>query len=162
MRWGEGWSKQKGPQQETPVFGLERSCSESHKDPIGPSGGSRILCLGGLTGRVILFGGLKGIKRRRRETAIAEGKKPLMTRGSEECHKLPERGLGLSARNRRDFEHFKPKWSTFWDPVNLTFHSFILAISIAPFQVLYHSEALPTTARILSRSFTPKHTGNCR
>jgi len=22
--------------------------------------------------------------------------------------------------NRRDFEHFKPKWSTFWDPGNLT------------------------------------------
>src|SRR6218665_608961 len=38
-------------------------------------------------------------------------------------------------------------------------HSFILAISIAPLQVLYHSEALPTTARILYRSFTPKRTG---
>src|SRR6218665_1191894 len=33
-------------------------------------------------------------------------------------------------------------------------HSFIPAISIAPLQVLYHSEALPTTARILYRSFT--------
>src|SRR6218665_2312167 len=31
-------------------------------------------------------------------------------------------------------------------------HSFILAISIAPLQVLYYSEALPTTARILYRS----------
>src|SRR6218665_2342579 len=41
-------------------------------------------------------------------------------------------------------------------------HSFILAISIAPLQVLYHSEALPTTARTLYRSFTPKRTGNCR
>src|SRR6218665_2198214 len=41
-------------------------------------------------------------------------------------------------------------------------HSFISAISIAPLQVLYHSEALPTTARILYRSFTPKRTGNCR
>ena len=29
-------------------------------------------------------------------------------------------------------------------------------------QVLYYSEALPTTARILHRSFTPKRTGNCR
>src|SRR6218665_2905045 len=38
-------------------------------------------------------------------------------------------------------------------------HSFILAISIAPLQVLYHSEVLPTTARILYRSFTPKCTG---
>ena len=36
------------------------------------------------------------------------------------------------------------------------------AISIAPLQVLYYSEALPTTARILYRSFTPKRTGNCR
>ena len=41
-------------------------------------------------------------------------------------------------------------------------HSFILAISIAPLQVLYYSEALPTTARILYRSFTPKRTGNSR
>src|SRR6218665_215164 len=41
-------------------------------------------------------------------------------------------------------------------------HSFILAISIAPLQALYYSEALPTTARILYRSFTPKRTGNCR
>src|SRR6218665_860815 len=41
-------------------------------------------------------------------------------------------------------------------------HSFILAISIAPLQVLYYSEALPATARILCRSFTPKRTGNCR
>ena len=32
------------------------------------------------------------------------------------------------------------------------------AISIAPLQVLYHSDALPTTARILYRSFTPKAT----
>jgi len=40
-------------------------------------------------------------------------------------------------------------------------HSFIPAISIAPLQVLYYSEVLPTTARILYRSFTPKRTGNC-
>ena len=40
--------------------------------------------------------------------------------------------------------------------------SFIPVISIAPLQVLYYSEALPTTARILYRSFTPKRTGNCR
>jgi len=40
-------------------------------------------------------------------------------------------------------------------------HSFIPSISIAPLQVLYYSEALPTTARILYRSFTPKRTGNC-
>src|SRR6218665_686112 len=41
-------------------------------------------------------------------------------------------------------------------------HSFIPAISIAPLQVLYYSEALLTTARILYRSFMPKRTGNCR
>src|SRR6218665_2699795 len=41
-------------------------------------------------------------------------------------------------------------------------HSFILAISIVPLQVLYYSEALPITGRILYRSFTPKRTGNCR
>jgi len=45
---------------------------------------------------------------------------------------------------------------------NSFIHSFIPAISIAPLQVLYHSEALPTTARILHRSFTPKRSGNCR
>ena len=39
-------------------------------------------------------------------------------------------------------------------------HSFILTISIAPLQVLYYSGALPTTARILYWSFTPKRT--CR
>src|SRR6218665_855262 len=45
---------------------------------------------------------------------------------------------------------------------NTFYHSFIhSAISIAPLQVLYNSEALPTTARILCRSFTPKRTGNC-
>src|SRR6218665_1348155 len=40
--------------------------------------------------------------------------------------------------------------------VNSFIHSFIPAISIAPLQVFYHSEALPATARILYRSFTPK------
>src|SRR6218665_1667310 len=47
-------------------------------------------------------------------------------------------------------------------PTHPSFHSFIPAISIAPLQALYYSEALPTTARILYRSFTPKRTGNCR
>ena len=37
-----------------------------------------------------------GIKRRRRETAIAEGKKPLATRGSMERRKLPG-GSGADA-----------------------------------------------------------------
>src|SRR6218665_2844749 len=38
--------------------------------------------------------------------------------------------------------------------INWFIHSSIPAISIAPLQVLYHSEALPTTARILYGSFT--------
>ena len=46
--------------------------------------------------------------------------------------------------------------------IPMLFHLFILVISLAPLQVLYFSEALPTTARILYRSFTPKRTGNCR
>jgi len=46
--------------------------------------------------------------------------------------------------------------------VNPFIYSFIPAISVAPLQVLYYSEALPTTARILYRSFTLKRTGNCR
>jgi len=48
--------------------------------------------------------------------------------------------------------------------LQLSFHSFIQTISIAPpqLQVLCYSEALPTTARILYRSFTPKRTGNSR
>ena len=49
--------------------------------------------------------------------------------------------------------------------ISVDFLGFIFihsAISIAPLQVLYYSEALPTTARILYRSFTPKRTGNCR
>src|SRR6218665_437981 len=52
----------------------------------------------------------------------------------------------------------------FFHSTMLFIHSFIPAISIAPLQVLYYSEALPSTAvtaRILHRSFTPKRTGNC-
>jgi len=41
-------------------------------------------------------------------------------------------------------------------------HSFILAVSTAPDQVHYYSEALQTSARIMYRSFTPKFTGNCK
>src|SRR6218665_2779023 len=52
--------------------------------------------------------------------------------------------------------------TTFYNCANSFIHSFILAISIAPLQVLYRSEALPTTARILYRSCTPTRTGNSR
>src|SRR6218665_4182333 len=59
-----------------------------------------------------------------------------------------------------------PAWSAEWSATDV--HSFIhsghfySAHSIAPIQVLYYSEALPTIARILYRRFTPKRTGNCR
>ena len=72
------------------------------------SGGSRILCLGGLTGRIFLFGGLKG-------GLSAEGAKLRLPKA-----RSPSRLGGLGER-RRDFEHFKLKRSTFWDPVDLTF-----------------------------------------
>ena len=62
-------------------------------------------------------------KRQRREAAIAEGKKPLTTRGSGERRKLPQWGVGRSPRKRRDFEHFVPKWSTFLALVNLIYIS---------------------------------------
>ena len=39
-------------------------------------------------------------------------------------------------------------------------HSFVWAFVIAPLQDFY-SEALPTTARTLNRSFTPKRMSNC-
>ena len=54
----------------------------------------------------------------------------------------------------------KGQWRSLF--IHSFIHSFIPAISIAPLQVLYYSEALPTTARILYRCSTPKRTGNCR
>ena len=66
-------------------------------------------------------GSQRNCKPRRREAAIAEGKKLLTTRGLGERRKLPQRGLGRSPRNRRNFEHFMPKWCAFWDVVNLIF-----------------------------------------
>src|SRR6218665_1437719 len=62
--------------------------------------------------------------------------------------------LWLSLSGIRRLFHF-----TVADPVHSFIHS---AISIAPLQVLYYSVALPTTARILYWSLTPKPTGNCR
>lgn len=47
------------------------------------------------------------------ECAIAECKKPLTTRGSGECHKLPQRIEGRSSRSRHNFEHFNAKCSKF-------------------------------------------------
>src|SRR6218665_3230801 len=66
---------------------------------------------GGLTGWEFLFWGAKG-------GLNAEGATVRLPKA-----RSPSRqgGLGRSPRNRRDFQHFKPKWSTFWDPGNLTF-----------------------------------------
>jgi len=57
------------------------------------------------------LGGQSLRKMGKMEAAIAEGKKPLTTRGSGERRKL------LRPRSRRDFQHFMPKWSrpTFLD-----------------------------------------------
>src|SRR6218665_1200498 len=49
------------------------------------------------------------------------------------------------------------KKSSFKARVQFIHFSFIPAISTAPLQVLYYSETLPTTARILYWSFTPKN-----
>src|SRR6218665_3166971 len=107
------------------------TCSRSYISPLplslrpypSPSGGSRILCFGADRTGFLVGGGKGGTETRSREAAIAEGKKPLTTRGPEERRKPPQRGLGRSHRNRRDFEGFMPNLSTFCDPVNLTFFS---------------------------------------
>jgi len=50
-----------------------------------------------------------------REIASAEGKKLRLPKA-----RSPYRlGVWGSPRNRRNFEHFIPKWSAFWDIVNL-------------------------------------------
>src|SRR6218665_2159440 len=77
--------------------------------------------------------------------------KPRDIVGKPRCWDLITRSSRQSARAQR------PKLNAY-----SFIHSFIPAISIAPLQVLYYSEALPTTTRILYRSSTPKRTGNCR
>src|SRR6218665_2404176 len=52
---------------------------------------------------------------------LPEARSPSRLEGMGERRKFPQRGLGLRPRNLRGFEPFKPKWNTFWDPVNLTF-----------------------------------------
>jgi len=51
---------------------------------------------------------------------LPKARNPSRLGGLRERCKLPQRGLGRSPRNRSNFEHFKSKWSTFWDPVKLT------------------------------------------
>src|SRR6218665_1902543 len=60
-------------------------------------------------------------KPRRREAAIAEGKKPLRLGSLTERRKLPQRGLGRSPRNRRDFEQFSCNMEYIWALPNLVF-----------------------------------------
>src|SRR6218665_339713 len=52
---------------------------------------------------------------------LPKARSPLRLGGLGERRKLPQRGPGQSPRNRRDFEHFIPIWSTFWALVNLIF-----------------------------------------
>ena len=56
----------------------------------------------------------------------------------------------ISFRSLRKMKKWKVPYT------QIIIHSFIQAISIAPLQVHYYSEALPTTALILCRSLTPK------
>ena len=79
------------------------------------------------------------------------------------CSWLPQGYLKGPLTNKYTHLHIHSFIHSF---THLFIHSFthliILAVSLAPLQVLYYSEALPTTARILYRSFTPKRIGNCR
>jgi len=63
----------------------------------------------------------KNCKRRRREAAIAEGKKPLTTRGSGGASKAPPAGSGAEPQKRTRFWIFHAKWSTFSALVSLMF-----------------------------------------
>src|SRR6218665_1578519 len=48
-----------------------------------------------------------------------KARSPYRLGGLRERRKFPKRGLGQSPRNRRNFDHFMPKWSAFLDIVNL-------------------------------------------
>src|SRR6218665_2320556 len=81
-----------------------------------------ILCLGGYQGGNFYFGGAKGgLSAEGAKLRLLKARSPSRLGALGERRKIPQRGLGQSPRNQRDFEHFKPKWSTFSDPVNLTF-----------------------------------------
>src|SRR6218665_1890375 len=75
---------------------------------------------GRLTGWKFLFWGAKGgLSAEVMKLRLPKARSHSRVWGLGERRKLPQRSLRL--RNRRDFEHFKPKWSTFWDPGNFTF-----------------------------------------
>src|SRR6218665_470769 len=94
---------------------------------------------GGLTGGEFLFWGTKGgLSSEGAKLRLPKARSPLRLGGLGGRRMLrsggwggggggggvgwPGAGRGGAARaNRRDFEHFKPRWSTFWDPGNLTF-----------------------------------------
>src|SRR6218665_4157610 len=77
---------------------------------------------GGLTWWEFLFWGAKGgFRAEGAKLRLPKARSPSRLGGLGKRLNLPQRGLGRSPRNRRDFEHFKPKWSTFWDLGNLTF-----------------------------------------
>ena len=85
------------------------------------SGGSRILCLGANRAGIFVWGAKGGLSDEGAKLRLPKARSPSRLGGLGERRKLPQLGLGRSPRNRRGFEHFKPKWCTFWDPVNLTF-----------------------------------------
>ena len=92
------------------------------------SGGSRIFCLGGLM----------GIKRRRRETAIAEGKKFLTTRGSSGSRTSQTGGQILAGIFERPFFtrlptkflHFPKNISSISQKFLMTFFFIFLVIDL--------------------------------
>src|SRR6218665_1856162 len=89
----------------------------------GTSGGSRInFCVWGANGAGIFVWGAKwGLSAEGAKLRLPKARSLSRLGDLGERRNLPQRGLGRSPRNQRDFEHFNPKWSTFWDPVNLTF-----------------------------------------
>src|SRR6218665_2183995 len=76
----------------------------------------------GANGAGIFVWGAKGeLSAEGAKLRLAKARNPSCLGGLGERRKFPKRGLGRSPRNLRDFEHVRPKWNTFWDPVNLTF-----------------------------------------
>ena len=63
----------------------------------------------------------KNCKRRRREAAIAEGKKPLTTIGAGGAYDAPQRIWGGAPETDAILNNFLAHWSTFWAHVNLIF-----------------------------------------
>src|SRR6218665_224995 len=90
---------------------------------VGDIGGVRFQSMGGLKKSEVPEYSCRGnCKRRRREAAIAEGKKPLTTRGSGERRiRSPSGVWGGAPETDAILNNFLAKWSTFWALVNLIF-----------------------------------------